>query len=117
MSDEDYRNARPIIDPLRLFDCSLVSDGCVVVIVTRKDLVPQSSFIAQERLMSPDLDGSDDKSRYRIRVPGARERQENPHAARAVAGELCANLRIRAGGRARLGAGPAPAGAQRADIA
>lgn len=39
MSLEDYRTARPIIDPLRLFDCSLVSDGAICMVVTRKDLV------------------------------------------------------------------------------
>lgn len=36
---EDYRNGRPIIDPLRLFDCSLVSDGAICVIISRKSLV------------------------------------------------------------------------------
>ncbi len=30
---EDYRNARAIIDPIRLYDCSLVGDGAVCVIV------------------------------------------------------------------------------------
>ncbi|MEZ5916746.1 MAG: thiolase family protein [Parvularculaceae bacterium] len=34
MSLEDYQNARPIIDPLRLFDCSLVGDGAVCAIVS-----------------------------------------------------------------------------------
>ena len=42
MTMEDYRNARPIIDPLRLFDCSLVSDGAVCILVTRKDRIPDS---------------------------------------------------------------------------
>jgi acetyl-CoA acetyltransferase len=37
---EEYRAARAIIDPLRLFDCSLVGDGAVCVIVTRPDLIP-----------------------------------------------------------------------------
>jgi len=34
MSMDDYQHARPIIDPLRLFDCSLVGDGAVCVIVS-----------------------------------------------------------------------------------
>lgn len=42
MTMEDYRNSRPIVDPLRLFDCSLVSDGAVCVIIGRKDLVESS---------------------------------------------------------------------------
>jgi len=42
MTQDDYRQSRPIIDPLRLFDCSLVSDGAVCAIVTRRDLVPDA---------------------------------------------------------------------------
>jgi acetyl-CoA acetyltransferase len=37
MSLDDYRNARPIIDPIRLFDCSLVGDGAVCVIVSARE--------------------------------------------------------------------------------
>ena len=33
MTLEDYQGARPIIEPLRLYDCSLVGDGAVCVIV------------------------------------------------------------------------------------
>lgn len=33
MTQEDYRGARPIVDPLRLYDCSLVGDGAVCAIV------------------------------------------------------------------------------------
>lgn len=39
MTLADYRNARPIVDPIRLFDCSLVGDGAVCVIVAGKPLV------------------------------------------------------------------------------
>lgn len=35
---DDYRAARAIVDPLRLFDCSLVGDGAVCVLITRADL-------------------------------------------------------------------------------
>ena len=38
MSLDDYLNARPIIDPIRLFDCSLVGDGAVCVIVSARDI-------------------------------------------------------------------------------
>lgn len=31
---EDHRNAREIVEPLKLFDCCLVNDGAVVVLVT-----------------------------------------------------------------------------------
>ena len=31
---EDHRNARAIVEPLKLFDCCLVNDGAVVVLVT-----------------------------------------------------------------------------------
>lgn len=34
MTLADYRNARPIVDPIRLFDCSLVGDGAVCLIVS-----------------------------------------------------------------------------------
>src|SRR3546814_7048715 len=33
MTADDYRASRPIVDPLRLFDCSPVGDGAVCVIV------------------------------------------------------------------------------------
>ena len=33
MTLADYRDARPIIEPLRLFDCSLVGDGAICAIV------------------------------------------------------------------------------------
>ncbi len=39
MTAEDYRQARPIVDPLRLFDCSLVGDGAVCVIVSAAECV------------------------------------------------------------------------------
>jgi acetyl-CoA acetyltransferase len=42
MSLADYRSARPIVDPLRLLDCSLVGDGAVCVIVTGKSQVEAS---------------------------------------------------------------------------
>jgi acetyl-CoA acetyltransferase len=38
MSLEDYLGARAVVDPLRLFDCSLVGDGAVCVIVAAKAL-------------------------------------------------------------------------------
>lgn len=38
MTLEDYLSCRPIIDPIRLFDCSLVGDGAVCVIVSHADL-------------------------------------------------------------------------------
>jgi acetyl-CoA acetyltransferase len=38
MSNEDYRRARAIIDPIRLFDCSLVGDGAVCLIVSAASL-------------------------------------------------------------------------------
>ena len=31
---DDHANSRPIVDPLKLFDCCLISDGAVVVLVT-----------------------------------------------------------------------------------
>lgn len=34
---EDHQSARMIVDPLRLFDCSLVTDGAVVVLLTGAD--------------------------------------------------------------------------------
>jgi acetyl-CoA acetyltransferase len=40
---EAYQTARPIIDPIRLYDCSLVGDGAVCVIVTAQDLVQASN--------------------------------------------------------------------------
>lgn len=38
LTEEQYRAARLIIEPLRLYDCSLVGDGAVCIIVTRADL-------------------------------------------------------------------------------
>lgn len=38
MSEEDYRASRPIVDPIRLFDCSLVGDGAVCLIVSASGL-------------------------------------------------------------------------------
>ena len=34
MTLEDHQNSRPIVDPLKKFDCCLISDGAVAVIVT-----------------------------------------------------------------------------------
>ena len=34
---EDHQTSRPIVDPLRLLDCCLISDGAVAVIVTAAD--------------------------------------------------------------------------------
>jgi acetyl-CoA acetyltransferase len=36
LTREQYRAARPIVDPIRLFDCSLVGDGAVCVIVAAR---------------------------------------------------------------------------------
>jgi acetyl-CoA acetyltransferase len=49
MTEADYLTARPIVDPLRLFDCSPVGDGGVCVIVAARDdgaprAVPISGF-------------------------------------------------------------------------
>ena len=38
MTIETYRNARPIVEPIRLFDCSLVGDGAVCLIVEARTL-------------------------------------------------------------------------------
>jgi acetyl-CoA acetyltransferase len=38
MSLDDYLTCRPIIDPIRLFDCSLVGDGAVCLIVSAAHL-------------------------------------------------------------------------------
>lgn len=38
----DYAAARSIIDPIRLYDCSLVGDGAVCVIVSARDVVTAS---------------------------------------------------------------------------
>ncbi|OCC24429.1 hypothetical protein MB02_07585 [Croceicoccus estronivorus] len=38
MTMDDYLGCRPIIDPIRLFDCSLVGDGAICVIVSAADL-------------------------------------------------------------------------------
>lgn len=49
MSIEDYLNARMIVDPLGLYDCSLVSDGAGAVIVTSaeraKDLEKPAAYV------------------------------------------------------------------------
>ena len=37
LTQADYLAARPIIDPIRLYDCSLVGDGAVCVIVSARD--------------------------------------------------------------------------------
>lgn len=37
LSADAYRAARPIIEPLRLYDCSLVGDGAVCVIVSARE--------------------------------------------------------------------------------
>ncbi|HVV91365.1 MAG TPA: thiolase family protein [Solirubrobacterales bacterium] len=37
MTLEDHQASRAIVDPLRLFDCCLISDGAVCVIVSRPD--------------------------------------------------------------------------------
>src|ERR1044071_465211 len=34
---EAHQNARMVVDPLRLFDCCLISDGAAIVLVTRLD--------------------------------------------------------------------------------
>lgn len=34
---EQYQKARMVVDPLRLFDCCLITDGAAVVLVTRAD--------------------------------------------------------------------------------
>jgi acetyl-CoA acetyltransferase len=36
MTLDDYRRSRPIVEPLRLFDCSLVGDGAVCLIVAAR---------------------------------------------------------------------------------
>jgi acetyl-CoA acetyltransferase len=38
MTLQDYLDCRPIIDPIRLFDCSLVGDGAVCIIVSAAEL-------------------------------------------------------------------------------
>lgn len=38
MTLESYRSARPIVEPIRLFDCSLVGDGAVCLIVAARSL-------------------------------------------------------------------------------
>jgi acetyl-CoA acetyltransferase len=43
LSADDYLKARPIIDPIRLYDCSLVGDGAVCVIVSARDLAQHSA--------------------------------------------------------------------------
>ncbi len=42
MSLLDYLSCRPIIDPIRLFDCSLVGDGAVCVIVSAASLATRA---------------------------------------------------------------------------
>ena len=34
---EAHQSARMVVDPLRLFDCSLISDGVAVVLIARGD--------------------------------------------------------------------------------
>jgi acetyl-CoA acetyltransferase len=43
LSQEDYAASRFIVEPLRLFDCSVLADGAVALIVTRSDQVPQNA--------------------------------------------------------------------------
>jgi acetyl-CoA acetyltransferase len=47
---DDHQSQRMIVDPLRLFDCSLISDGAVVVLVTSaeraRDLKQKPVYIA-----------------------------------------------------------------------
>lgn len=38
LTEAMYRAARPIIEPLRLYDCSLVGDGAMCMIVTKREL-------------------------------------------------------------------------------
>ena len=42
MSLDDYLGCRPIVDPIRLFDCSLVGDGAICLILSAADLVAPS---------------------------------------------------------------------------
>lgn len=42
LTEEDYRASRPIIDPLRLLDCSLVGDGAVCLIISARESVEPS---------------------------------------------------------------------------
>jgi acetyl-CoA acetyltransferase len=42
LTEEMYRAARPIIDPLRLYDCSLVGDGAVCMVVQRSEMTSSS---------------------------------------------------------------------------
>jgi len=42
MTVADYHNARPVVDPLRLFDCSLVGDGAVCLILAARESVARS---------------------------------------------------------------------------
>src|SRR5439155_2747873 len=37
LTGAEYREARPIIEPLRLYDCSLVGDGAVCVILAGRE--------------------------------------------------------------------------------
>ena len=50
MSVADHQASRMVVDPLRLFDCCIVSDGAAVVLVTSaaraRDLRPRPVFIA-----------------------------------------------------------------------
>lgn len=39
LSLADYQGARAIVEPLRLFDCSLVGDGAICIIIAAKDTV------------------------------------------------------------------------------
>ena len=42
MSIDDYRTCRFIVDPIRLFDCSLVGDGAICLILSATDLATPS---------------------------------------------------------------------------
>ena len=37
LSTEDYCNARPIVEPLRLFDCSVIVEGAVALVLTTEE--------------------------------------------------------------------------------
>ena len=42
MSIADHQASRMVVDPLRLFDCCIVSDGAAVVLVTTAEARPRS---------------------------------------------------------------------------
>jgi acetyl-CoA acetyltransferase len=45
MTLEDHASSRPIVDPLRKFDCCLISDGAVAIIVTSEALARNSAKV------------------------------------------------------------------------